>query len=142
MKKAKRYFNTSGPNIPEEHYTLMRPDLIAKGKEMVEQKRYFTIWAPRQTGKSTYFRLLAADLTKLGYKVAHINVESFLQAPLHSLFEYLLDEIKRHWGKEWKCETLSDLFNEIKGLNDGRYVLIVDEVEHLNPDYFGQFLHT
>lgn len=26
-----RYFNTSGPNIPAQPYTLMRPELVAKG---------------------------------------------------------------------------------------------------------------
>ncbi|MDZ7879736.1 MAG: hypothetical protein U5L45_18810 [Saprospiraceae bacterium] len=29
---------------------------------MVHKSRYFTIWASRQRGKSTYFRLLADDL--------------------------------------------------------------------------------
>ena len=53
-----KYFNTSGPNIIEEHYTLLRPDLVEEGLKMVQQNRYFTIWAPRQTGKSTYFLLL------------------------------------------------------------------------------------
>jgi len=36
-------FNTSGPNIPEDHYTIVRTDLIKKGIELVERKRYFTI---------------------------------------------------------------------------------------------------
>ena len=57
-----RYFNTSGPNITAQHYTLMRPQLVAKGLDKVHKDRYFTIWAPRQTGKSTYFRLLADQL--------------------------------------------------------------------------------
>jgi len=46
MIKAKRYFNTSGPNIPDEHYTLKREKLIEKGLDLVKRKRYFTIWAP------------------------------------------------------------------------------------------------
>ncbi len=46
-----RKFNTSGPNFPEEHFTIERNDLLVKGIELVETKRYFTIWAPRQTGK-------------------------------------------------------------------------------------------
>ena len=29
--------------------------------ELVKEERYFTIWAPRQTGKSTYFRQLAEE---------------------------------------------------------------------------------
>ena len=47
----RKYFNTSGPNIEAEHYTLMRDNYIKKGVTLVNQKRYFTIWAPRQTGK-------------------------------------------------------------------------------------------
>ena len=62
-----RIFNTSGPNIAEEHYTIERTNLIGKGVELVASKRYFTIWAPRQTGKSTYFRQLAKKLLELGY---------------------------------------------------------------------------
>jgi len=33
-----RYFNTSGPNIQKEHYTLKRKELIKKGVSMVEKK--------------------------------------------------------------------------------------------------------
>ena len=72
-----RSFNTSGPNIPAEHYTLPRLDWIEKGKALVHLKRYFTIWAPRQTGKSTYFRFLAEALQQEGYKVCHVNFEDF-----------------------------------------------------------------
>ena len=75
-----RYFNTSGPNIPEKHYTIFRTNLIEKGKKLVKDERYFTIWAPRQTGKSTYFRQLAEVLQKEGYKVVHLNVENYLDA--------------------------------------------------------------
>lgn len=62
IKKAKRYFNTSGPNIPDEHFTLPREKLIQRGLDLAARRRYFTIWAPRQTGKSTYFRMLAKEL--------------------------------------------------------------------------------
>ncbi|MEA3444051.1 MAG: hypothetical protein U9R19_04925, partial [Bacteroidota bacterium] len=68
-----REFNTSGPNIAKRHYTIERKELIEKGWDLVEKERYFTIWAPRQTGKSTYFKQLAIVLRKDGYKVAHIN---------------------------------------------------------------------
>ena len=66
-----RTFNTSWPNIPERHYTILRQKLIQRGLNLVQNERYFTIWAPRQTGKSTYFRLLATELVQQGYEVAH-----------------------------------------------------------------------
>jgi len=62
-------FNTSGPNIPKEHYTIIRTDLIEKGIKLVNKSRYFTIWAPRQTGKSTFFRQLARELNKQNFNL-------------------------------------------------------------------------
>ena len=138
-----RYFNTSGPNIPAQHYTLMRPELVAKGLLMVQRDRYFTIWAPRQTGKSTYFRLLANQLRDKGYGVMHINLENFLHSRLTDLMVYLRGEANRQWGIELPvAESFSQLFNHLNELRDRRLVLIVDEVEGLNPELFGQFLHT
>ncbi|NJO03331.1 MAG: hypothetical protein HC880_18070 [Bacteroidia bacterium] len=66
MQTNKRYFNTSGPNIPAQQYTLMRPALIAEGQDLVHRDRYFTIWAPRRSGKRTYFWLLAKVLEEEG----------------------------------------------------------------------------
>ncbi|HNI97597.1 MAG TPA: hypothetical protein PL169_16120 [Leptospiraceae bacterium] len=74
---VKRYFNTSGPNIPAKHYTLFRSRLIHNGILKVRDERCFTIWAPRQTGKSTLFRQMAVELEKEGYKVCHINFENY-----------------------------------------------------------------
>ncbi len=40
-----REFNTSGPNIPERHYTIERRPQIAEGLRMVEQEQRPTVWA-------------------------------------------------------------------------------------------------
>ncbi|MEN9613385.1 MAG: hypothetical protein RLZZ628_4199 [Bacteroidota bacterium] len=93
-----RYFNTSGPNITEEHYTLPRTELVQIGKEMVHNSRYFTIWAPRQSGKSTYFRFLAEALEQEGYKVARVNFENFKNESLNAFLECL----RRHLLEQWQ----------------------------------------
>jgi hypothetical protein len=62
-----RIFNTSGACIPEEHYTVMREALVAQGENLVAQGRFFTIFAPRQSGKTTYFQLLFRRLDQLHY---------------------------------------------------------------------------
>ncbi|MGE5342745.1 MAG: ATP-binding protein [Candidatus Omnitrophota bacterium] len=142
IKQATRYFNTSGPNIPEEHYTLTREPLIRKGMDLVKRRRYFTIWAPRQTGKSTYFRMLAQQLDTQGYAVVHVNVENYTEAPYSAFFNYLFREIKEKWGITLKSENFGDLQNDIAVVKDKKLVLIIDEIEGLNPAYFGQFLHT
>ncbi|MCO6489722.1 MAG: ATP-binding protein [Phaeodactylibacter sp.] len=142
MQKGKRYFNTSGPNIPSEHYTLPRKDLIEKGMDYVRRSRYFTIWAPRQTGKSTYFRLLADELERQEYKVCHINVENFRDAPLSTFLTYLLRKIAEGWRLKLQASDFGQLLNEIEQTREGKYILIIDEVEGLNSELFGQFLHT
>ncbi len=138
----KRYFNTSGPNIPAEHYTLQRQDLIEKGRELVHKSRYFTIWAPRQTGKSTYFRLLAKELEKEDYKVAYVNFENYKTTIELELFESLSIYFSDFWNITLKSKSFVGFTDEILLIRDKKFVLICDEIEGLNPAIFNQFLHT
>ena len=137
-----RYFNTSGPNITAQHYTLMRPQLVAKGLDKVHKDRYFTIWAPRQTGKSTYFRLLADQLVLEGYKVAHVNFENYKNSDLQSFLEEFIFNLKKFWHLDFEGKTLQGIFNAITKITDQKWVLIIDEIESLNPNFLGQFLHS
>lgn len=137
-----RYFNTSGPNHPWEHYTLMRPDLIAKGKDLVYKSRYFTIWAPRQTGKSTYFRLLADELEKEGYRVCYVNLENFRGSRQDEFFEFLNIHFVEFWQENLGITSFVDFTNKILLKKDKKFVFICDEIEGLNSDFLNQFLHT
>jgi AAA-like domain len=135
-------FNTSGPNILTKHYTLERSALVVQGVNLVTNERYFTIWAPRQTGKSTYFRLLKTEIEKEGFQVMHVNLENFKEESLATLMTYLQDEALTQWNITLKGSTFGDFFNEIRRCTGQKLVLIIDEIEGLNPDLFGQFLHT
>ncbi|OQX81102.1 MAG: hypothetical protein B6D61_01120 [Bacteroidetes bacterium 4484_249] len=137
-----RKFNTSGPNIPLKHYTLERIGLIRKGIELVKDNRYFTIWAPRQTGKSTYFRQLAKVLEKQDYKVAHINFENYINAPTETFLERFVGEINKYWDTGFQITNISKIFYEIEAQKNQKCVLIIDEVEGINSEYFGEFLHS
>ena len=137
-----RSFNTSGPNIPAEHYTLERSALIAKGVDLVQKKRYFTIWAPRQTGKSTYFRLLADAVEKQGFQVIHFNVENYKGARLDGLLSKLALELEKTGLKPPVFNSFDEFSRYVETVGDHRLVLIIDEIEGLNPDLFSQFLHT
>ena len=137
-----RYFNTSGPNILNEHYTLMRSNLIEEGSIKVRSNRYFTIWAPRQTGKSTYFRLLADKLEQEGYKVAYINFENFKEANIADFLNNFHFHLQQFWAVDFSGLSLAATFTEITKVNDRKWVLIIDEVEGINPEYFGSVLHS
>ena len=138
-----RKFNTSGPNIEAKHYTIERTELIKQGMELVEDERYFTIWAPRQTGKSTYFRQLAKKLEDQGYLVAHINFENYKNASLSAFLYEFVKNINESWKLELTDEIeISKIFSLISEIKDRKFVLIIDEVEGINQDYFGDFLHS
>ena len=137
-----REFNTSGPNIPREHYTIHRTGLIENGIKLVKKSRYFTIWAPPQTGKSTYFWQLADTLTEQGYNVAHINFEDSKDTPIDTFLERFVGELNRFWGARFQKTNISQIFYEIEQKTDKNCVLIIDEVDGINPEYFGTFLHA
>jgi hypothetical protein len=135
-------FNTSGPNIPSQHYTLTRSDLIEQGVKLVMESRYFTIWAPRQTGKSTYFRLLKDEIEKQGFVFMHINVENYKGETLQGFLDKLQVELNKVGFDAPVFDTFPRLSNYLETVNDRQLLFIIDEIEGLNPELFGQFLHT
>jgi AAA-like domain len=137
-----RYFNTSGPNIIEQHYTIIRTNLIKEGMLKVHRDRYFTIWAPRQTGKSTFFSQLATELTKDGYKVAHVNFENFEQVALDLFVHKFATILENDWQFEISKQSLQLVFQDISRIQNSKLVLMVDMIEGMNPTYLGQFLHS
>ena len=132
-----RYFNTSGPCNPEEHYTVLRRDLIAQGLEKVRRGRYLTIFAPRQAGKTTYFRLLMEELRKTGqYASVQISFENLKAATKRQFYEVLNYKISRELA-EYRIQpplvitnaiTLSKFFDELRGQCPA-LVVVIDEFE-------------
>ena len=51
-----RRFGTQGPVNPQEHYVVSRPDEIADFIKRVKEGKYVVLFAPRQTGKTTFFQ--------------------------------------------------------------------------------------
>ena len=108
----------------------------------MKDERYFTIWAPRQTGKSTYFRLLAVELEKNGYEVVHTNLENFKNVSEHDCVKFLSNEFKAGLNIEITSRNFAMFHDELKRIEDRNIVFIIDEIEGLNEDLLGQFLHT
>ncbi|MGB3420301.1 MAG: ATP-binding protein [Dolichospermum sp.] len=71
-----RWFNIAGPCKDDIHYmlspTIRLPDL----EELIQQRSYFVLHAPRQTGKTTAMLALAKQLTDTGnYAAVMVSVE-------------------------------------------------------------------
>ncbi|VEN75162.1 conserved hypothetical protein [Candidatus Desulfarcum epimagneticum] len=74
-----RFFNTAGPNNSEDHYCFPPLERFDMDEilSLIDQKKYFTLHAPRQTGKTTCILALAEHLNQQGkYKCLYCNVES------------------------------------------------------------------
>lgn len=56
-------FSTYGPVNPEENYVVSRAVELADFINRVKQGRYIVIFAPRQTGKTTFFQWALEALT-------------------------------------------------------------------------------
>ncbi|MCX7049796.1 MAG: AAA-like domain-containing protein [Candidatus Sumerlaeota bacterium] len=62
----KKFFNVAGPCFPNEHYMLPAQARCPALMPLVEQKTYFCIHAPRQTGKTTMVKDFVRELNAGG----------------------------------------------------------------------------
>ncbi len=74
-----RSFNTAGPCIEGDHYMLdplQRID-VDEVLRLIDDKRYFVLHAPRQTGKTTCLLALMKRLNEEGrYRAVYANIEA------------------------------------------------------------------
>jgi ATPase family associated with various cellular activities (AAA) len=81
----KKWFNTAGPCQADIHYMLPASDRLPELVDLIDQRNYFVIHAPRQTGKTTAMMTLAQELTASGkYNAVMVSVEvgaAFPDAP-------------------------------------------------------------
>ena len=73
-----RFFNTEGPVVPEDHYSIppLRRWDLEEILTLIAQKKYLLLHAPRQTGKTTCLLALADYLNREGrYRAVYANLE-------------------------------------------------------------------
>ncbi len=71
-----KFFNTAGPVNPEEHYFIPHRFNESEVRQLIEQKKYFILHAPRQSGKTTGMLQFVKQLNEEGkFKALYVNVE-------------------------------------------------------------------
>lgn len=71
-----KFFNTAGPIDPKDHYYIPHRLNEAVIMQLIEQKKYFILHAPRQSGKTTAIIMFAQELNaKDVYKALYFNIE-------------------------------------------------------------------
>ena len=152
-------FSTYGPVNPQDHYVVSRTEELAEFINRVKLGRYIVIFAPRQTGKTTFFQwaldALAADTTETYFPI-ELNFEVYedYAAPdfYASLYEDIYAEIARVFEERGivPSETLSQFLNDVKltdhvamirffqkfgtFLGDEGLVLLIDEFDGIPRD--------
>ncbi len=151
-----RFFNTAGPVRPLDHYCL--PPLtrfdLAEVLTLLDQKKYFVLHAPRQTGKTSYLLALMEYLNRQGdYRCLYANLEiaqsaredvgramqailgqlagrarDFLNDP--TLLQYL-PTLVAEFGPDGALESMLTLFARS---SPKPLVLLLDEVDSLVGD--------
>lgn len=74
-----KFFNTAGPTRDDDHYIIPVDDRIDVDQimQLIAQKKYFVLHAPRQSGKTTSLLAIMKMLNESGkYKCLYINVEA------------------------------------------------------------------
>ena len=152
-----KYFNTAGPIRAEDHYCLSPLDRINKKEilELINQKKYFILHAPRQTGKtSSLFALRDCLNQSKQYYCIYVNVEdaqaarervlegirTILYKILHQIQYYHKDLLPAFQSAFKDSEQISG--EAALGIVLGRFcqnldkplVLLIDEIDSLIGD--------
>jgi hypothetical protein len=151
-----KFFNTAGPNKSDIHYTI--PPLTRWDMEeiltLIEQKKYFVLHAPRQTGKTSCMLALMEYLNREGkYNALYINIEGAQAARenVHRGIQAILSAFATQHQILTKGNLIEDNWKEIfdkngaeDGLNkvlhfwtttsDKPTVLFIDEIDALIGD--------
>jgi len=158
-----RTFETRGPVDPSRNYVAPRNEEIADLVHRINDGRYIVIFAPRQTGKTTFFRW-ALDTLDETYLPIQLNFEDYKNLSSEEFYHYLKEDIlqkiknaeplsqsKRNIALHQFLENYSItsnvsmriFFEQLGGyLENHRLAIIIDEFDGIPTAVVGDFLHA
>ena len=161
-----RKFGTQGPVNPEQHYVVARTAELAEFIKRVKEGRYIVIFAPRQTGKTTFFYtamdMLAAE--EPTYLPIHLDFEAYKNLTPSDFYTNLTEDIREEIENLYykrgeipsealrdflKNTTLTDNVSMLRGfralasvLGNQRVVVFIDEFDGIPPAIVSDFLYA
>jgi len=114
---------------------------------------YFTLFAPRQTGKTTYFQLLFRQLPTQGYLPIWISFEGLKNANPAKFYRTIHQYLQREFAllgfavAELAAPVVEDnidlqFYLSQISTQSPPIVLVIDEFEDIPPAVMSEFLHT
>ncbi|KLO21166.1 hypothetical protein X275_09955 [Marinitoga sp. 1197] len=145
-----RRFCTSGPVDKKTCYYIDRPDIMEEALDHIENWRYFTVSAPRQSGKTTLLNDIV-EKTKDKYLPIFISFESYGSKSEEDFLETLvidiLDDIEYRYNKKIKLkipkklDKIREMLKELYEKIGKEIILMIDEFEKLDEKIMNEFLH-
>ncbi len=163
-----RTFGTQGPVTPEVNYVVSRDEELADFIDRVKRGKYIVLFAPRQTGKTTFFRAAIDALITEAYFPIQLNFEAYVDLTPAAFYGYLLRDVCRAIESVFQRrgsvppETLEqfltdveitdhvsmrNFFQQLAGFlvhpdSEQKVVLIIDEFDAIPPEAVRGFLHS
>ncbi|MBC8234003.1 AAA-like domain-containing protein [bacterium] len=161
----RRTFITGGPVVPEENYFVKREHALKDFLQRVEGGKYIVIFAPRQTGKTTFFyQALKVLENDPNYIPISLDFEIYSRAEPERFYQIIgikiinrieerleaLDipdwEIVNAWLSTQEMIdhfSFGEFFESLQDKLPNRKVfLIIDEFDGIPPDALRDFLYT
>ncbi len=150
-----KFFNTAGPQIPADNYTIdpLKRFNLDEILLLIQQKRYFVLHAPRQTGKTSCMLALRDYLNERGEYIAvyanveggqsaRNNVERVIKATIDTIARELRlvrgdrssDTVKETVKESVPESMLSEYLSNLSEFLPKPFVLILDEIDALVGD--------
>jgi len=161
-----RTFETRGPVYPERNYVVPRTHEMADLIQRIKQGRYIVIFAPRQTGKTTFFRwaLDALEAEDKTYFPLQLDFEEYKNFDPSAFYGYLHQDILVEIEKKFQqrqavpSDALRQFLSNSKiidhvsmrgffeqlavHLKNQRVVVIIDEFDGIPQAAVSDFLYS
>ncbi len=166
-----RSFGTRGRVYPDRHYVVKRTEEIRDFINRIKEGRYIVLFAPRQTGKTTFSRFAVDALTSEdeSFFPIQLNFEEYNNLPPSDFYnafyrdtckeiekviqrrakgsseetvQFLEDQsIVDHISMREFFESLTDFLSIQQGIRQ-KIVIIIDEFDGIPQTVVSDFLHT
>jgi hypothetical protein len=153
---SERFFNNAGPIDCADHYCLDPLERINLGEieDLIAQERYFVLYAPRQTGKTSWLLALMQHLNTGGaYACIYVNVEAAqaaredVAAAMQAILSELGSRASYHLGDPWLAgawpailkasgpqAALTETLTRAAQHGERPLVVLIDEIDALIGD--------
>ena len=165
-----RRFGTQGRVYADKHYIVRRHEEISDFLTRVEEGRYIVLFAPRQTGKTTFFRLALETLSEDSqiYLPIQLNFEAYKNLNCSEFYETFCNRVIREIRQVYQNRNIElsesfsafldnttitnhismmDFFEELSNilidtLGNQKVVIIIDEFDGIPQTVLSDFLHS